>query len=128
MELNVHYRLARIIFWFTQAIGVSTTILLLLFIGGNLVSEIIEKVIDFREDYMVFLFFLCEVFIAVSFVITWYKLRMGALLVIIFTILIGILWGKESINIIYLHLPLLFSGLILLFYSYYREWILKKMP
>lgn len=128
MELQGHYRLARIIFWFAQAIGVSTTILLLLFMGGNLVGELIEKVINFREDYMVFLFFLCEVFIAVSFVISWYRLRMGAALVIVFTILIGILWGRETINIVYLHLPLLFSGLILLFYSYYREWILKKMP
>lgn len=128
MELKVHYRLARIIFWFAQAIGVSTSILLLLFIGGNLVGELIEKVINFKDDYMVFLYFFGEVFIAVSFVISWYRLRMGAALVIVFTILIGILWGRETINIIYFHLPLLLSGMILLFYSYYREWILKKMP
>lgn len=70
MELKVHYRVARVVFWFAQAIGVSAIILLLLFIGGNLS-------------------------------------------------------GKE-INIILLHLALFFSGVILLFYSYYREWILKK--
>lgn len=87
MELKVHYRLARIIFWFAQAIGVSTSILLLLFMGGNLVGELIEKVINIKEDYMIFLFFLCEVFIAISFVISWYRLRMGAALRFDFTLL-----------------------------------------
>lgn len=128
MELTVHYRLARIVFWFAQAIGVSAIILLLLFIGGSLIGELIEKVIDIRTDYLVFLFFLCELCIAVSFAVSWYRLRLGAVLVISFTILVSILWGREDINIILLHLPLVLSGLILLFYSYYREWILKKMP
>ena len=126
MELQRHYKIARLLFWFAQAIGIFMAAALLLFIGGTLITELIQDLIDIKEDYMVFVFFLCEVFMAAAFVISWFRKRMGALLIIVLSILISILWGRESINIVYLHLPLLFSGLLLLFYSYYKEWILKQ--
>jgi hypothetical protein len=126
MELQRHYRIARLLFWFAQAIGIFMAAALLLFIGGTLITELIQDLIDIKEDYMVFVFFLCEVFMAAAFIISWFRKRMGALLIIVLSILISILWGREAINIVYLHLPLLFSGLLLLFYSYYKEWILKQ--
>jgi hypothetical protein len=126
MKLSAHNRLARIIFWFALAVGVLTSLTLLIFIGGNLVSELFDQLITFKEDYSVFLFFLCEVFIAISIIISLNRKRIGPLLMLALTILIGILWGREDMNIILLHLPLLVSGLLLLFYTYYKEWILNQ--
>ena len=126
MKLELHYKLARSIFWFAQVIGIITSLFLILFIGGNLIGELINKLIDFREDYSVFLFFFCELLVTGAIIISWYRKRMGPALILAFTILILIIWGREDLNIILLHLPLLFSGLLLLFYSYYKEWILKR--
>ncbi len=126
MKLAAHHRIAMIIFWFAQALGILTVLALLIFIGGTLIDELVNQLISFREDYEVFLFFFCEVLVAVAIRISWKRKRMGPLLMLALTILIGIIWGREDMNIILLHLPLLLSGLLLLFYSYYKEWILKQ--
>ena len=126
MKLAAHHRIAMIIFWFAQALGILTVLALLIFIGGTLIDELVNQLISFREDYGVFLFFFCEVLLAVAIRISWKRKRMGPLLMLALTILIGIIWGREDMNIILLHLPLLLSGLLLLFYSYYKEWILKQ--
>ena len=126
MNLHGHHNLARYIFWFAQAIAVLSCVILLMFIGGTLISELINQVIDIREDYGVFMFFFCEVLLAVAIIISWKRKRIGPVLMVALTILIGIIWGREDINIVLLHLPLLLSGLLLLFYSYYKEWILKQ--
>jgi len=126
MKLAAHHRIAMIIFWFAQALGILTVLALLIFIGGTLIDELVNQLISFREDYEVFLFFFCEVLVAVAIRISWKRKRMGPLLMLALTILIGIVWGREDMNIILLHLPLLLSGLLLLFYSYYKEWILKQ--
>ncbi len=126
MNLAVHHRIAVIIFWFAQALGVVTVSALIIFIGGTIIDELINQLISFREDYSVFLFFFCEVLIARAIISSWKRKRMGPLLMLALTIFIGIVWGREDMNIILLHLPLLFSGLLLLFYSYYKEWILKQ--
>lgn len=128
MNLQSHHRFGRYIFWFAQIVGVVTVAGLILFIGGNLISELIAKVLDVREDYSVFVFLLCEVLLGISYIISWKRKRLGPILIIIFTVLICIFWGREDMNIIWLHIPLLVSGLLLLFYSYYKEWILKKKP
>ncbi len=126
MKLSAHNRLARIIFWFALAVGVLTSLTLLLFIGGNLVSELFNQLINFKEDYSVFLFFFCEALIAIAIIISLSRKRIGSVLIIGLTILIWIVWGREDMNIILLHLPLLVSGLLLLFYTYYKEWIAKQ--
>ena len=126
MKLEVHYKVARGIFWFAQVIGIIVSVLLILFIGGNLIGELFARAIDFREDYSVFLFFFCDVLFAAAIIISWYRRRLGPVLMIAISVLIGIIWGREDINIVLLHLPLLFSGLLLLFYSFYKEWILKQ--
>ena len=126
MKLTFHYRLARFIFWFAQVLAIVTSSFLIVFTGGNLIGELVNKLIDFKEDYSVFLFFFWELLIAGSIILSWYRRRFGPTLMIAFTVLILIFWGREDINIILLHLPLLFSALLLLFYSYYKEWILKK--
>lgn len=126
MNLDEHYRLGRFLFWFAQILGITTVVFLILFIGGSIVSELIEKVLDVRKDYMVFAIFLLELLVVNSFVISWKRKRLGPILILFFTTLICVIWAKESINIIWFHSPLLFSGLLLLFYSYYKEWILKR--
>ena len=128
MHLDGHYQTGRYIFWFAQIVGGITVAALILFMGGTLISELIEKVIDIREDYMIFVIFLFEVLVAISFVISWKRKRLGPFLILFLTILICILWGRESLNIIWFHSPILISGLLLLFYSYYKEWILKRKP
>ena len=126
MKLAVHHRIAMIIFWFAQAVGVLTVLALLIFIGGTIIDELVNELISFKEDYAVFLFFFCEVLVAVAIIISWKNKRTGPLLMLALIILIGVVWGREDMNIILLHLPLLLSGLLLLFYSYYKEWILKQ--
>ena len=126
MKLATHQRIGTFIFWFAQITGGVTTLALIIFIGASLISELIGKLITIKEDYTVFLFFICEVLVAVAFKISWRKKRLGAILVILLSLLLGIWWGRESISFVYLHLPILFSGLLLLFYSYYKEWILKQ--
>ncbi len=128
MKLSTHQRIGTFIFWFAQIVGGVTTLALIIFIGANLIGELIGKQITIKEDYAVFLFFLCEVLVAVAFKISWRRKRLGAVLVILLSLLLSIWWGRESLNIVYFHLPILFSGLLLLFYSYYKEWILKQKP
>ena len=128
MKSKKHHRNSKIVFWVAQVIGVATILALVIFIGGTLISELNDPSIDtnLKEDYSVFLFFLVEVLIAVSFIISWSKRKIGAILILILTILILIIWGWKDINIVFLHLPLLVSGLLLLFNAYYQEWISKK--
>ena len=57
MKLAAHHRIAMIIFWFAQALGILTVLALLIFIGGTLIDELVNQLISFREDYEVFLFF-----------------------------------------------------------------------
>jgi len=98
--------------------------------GANIINDIqindIGEVFVKDGYYEIILFFLCEVFIAVAIIISWYKNKTGAFLVIAFTILAYIIWGHEDSNILLIHLPLLFTGLLLLFYVYYKNWIIKK--
>ena len=128
MNLDGHYRLGRFIFWFSQIVGVTTVVALILFIGGSIVSELIAKVLDVREDYLVFVILLLEVLTGISYVISWRKKRRGPVLILFFSILTCILWGMESLNVVWLHAPILFTGLLLLFYSFYKEWMLKRKP
>jgi hypothetical protein len=128
MNLNSHLRIGRYIFWIAQIIGVTTVTILILFVGGNVIGELIGKELDVREDYMLFIFFVLEVLTGISFIISWKRKRRGPALILFFTVLVCILWGRENLNVLWFHSPILLSGLILLFYSFYKEWILKKKP
>ena len=87
MKLEVHYKVARGIFWFAQIIGIITSLFLILFIGGNLIGELIAQDITLREDYSVFLLLLCDVLIVGAIMISWYRKRLGPVLIIALTIL-----------------------------------------
>ncbi len=129
MKLSTHHRIGTFIFWFAQIVGGVTILALILFFGSTLISELLDKLITIKEDYSLFLLLFGEVLIAVAFKISWRKKRLGAVLVILLTILLSISWGGlKDLNFVYIHLPILFSGLLLLFYSYYKEWILKQKP
>lgn len=126
MNLDTHYRLGRYTFWFAQILGVVNLVSLILYIGVTLILELINKEISISEDYSILIILLCEVLVGISFVISWKRKRPGAILILLFTALVCILWGKDNPEIIWFHLPLMVSGLILLFYSFYKEWILKR--
>ena len=113
-------------FWFSQIVGVTTVVALILFIGGSIISELFAKVLNVREDYLVFVVLFLEVLTGISYVISWRRKRRGPVLILFFSVLICILWGRESLNVVWLHAPVLFTGLLLLFYSFYKEWILKR--
>jgi hypothetical protein len=128
MNLSAHQQFARILFWVVQAIGVFTALALTVFIGGNLISELTEGLITIKEEYGLFIILFCEILVIVSFVISWNRKRLGPILVLVVTILLLFLWGWDDMNVLFLHLPILFSGILLLFYYYYKEWILKQKP
>jgi len=128
MNVTQQQRMARIIFWVAQIIGTAMVLLLVLFIGGSLISEVIDPNVDtnIRENYGVFLLLLVEICAAVAIIISWKRTKPGAYLLVTLTILIFIFWGKEDINFIILHIPLLVSGILLMFYAYYKERIIKE--
>lgn len=128
MNLSTHQQIARILFWVAQAIGVITALALIIFIGGNLITELKDGLITIKEDYQVFILLLCEILLIASFVLSWYRKRLGPIFILVVVVLILFLEGFDDMNVLYLHLPILFSGILLLFYSYYKEWILKQKP
>lgn len=128
MNLAAHQQTARVLFWFAQILGLTVSGILLLFIGGNVVGELLQDLISIREEYMLFLLVLVELLLVLSFVISWNRKRQGAVLILLFSVMISFLYGRETMNFVYFHLPVVISGLLLLFYSYYKEWILKKKP
>ena len=115
-------------FWFAQAVGIFTALAITVFVGGNVIGELVDGLITIGEHPLLFVILLCEIMVIVSFVISWNRKRLGAFMVVGFVILIDILWGKDSANVIFFHLPVLFAGLLLVFYSYYKEWILRQKP
>ena len=126
MNLDGHYRFGRFLFWFAQIVGVTTIVVLILFIGGSIISELIAGVFDVSQDYMVLVVLLLEVLTMISYRISWRKKRRGPILILIFSTAICIIWGRETLTFVWMHTPILFSGLLLLIYSYYKEWILKR--
>lgn len=126
MKLDNHYRVGRSIFWSAQILGIFNVVSLILFLGGTLAGELINGLITIREDYLIFIILFIEVLIVISYIISWKRKRMGPILILFLTALVCVLWGRESTEIIWFHLPLLVSGVLLLFYSYYKEWILKR--
>ena len=128
MDLVVHQRIARFIFWFSQILGMVTIFTLMLFIGGNLVGELVKQDFEIREDYGLIVLFTCEVLVAVAYRISWRRKRLGSFLILATTILVCIIWGRQELNLVLFHVPVILSGLLLVFYSYYKEWILKQKP
>lgn len=128
MKLAAHHRIGTFIFWFAQILGGVTALSLIIFFRATVVSELIEKLNSVSEDYTVFLLLLGEILLAVSVKISWRRKRLGAVLVIVLSLLLGFWWGREGSTFVYIHIPIVLSGLLLLFYSYYKEWILKQKP
>jgi len=128
MNLEGHHDAGRYLFWIAQIIGVAASVALIIFVIGNLLTELITRAIDVREDYSIILIAVCEILVGISFIISWKRKRLGPILVLIFTVVIFFLWGPQSYSFIWMHSPLVVSGLLLLFYSFYKEWILKRKP
>lgn len=126
MNLDSHHNAGRYMFWIAQTIGVVSAAALIVFMVGTVVSEWIREGLDVQEDYTLLLIALCEILVGISFRISWRRKRLGPVLILLFTLVICILWGTSDMLMIWLHMPLFFSGLLLLVYSYYKEWILKR--
>ena len=127
MIIRKHHRNSRIIFWVAQLIGSITVIALLIFTVGSFIEEIRDPdiVIELKEDFGIYVFGLCNVFIATAIIISWYKSKLAAFLMIAFIILANIFfWDTNGLKV---HIPLILSSLLLLFYAYYKEWIMKRI-
>ena len=120
-----HQRNSKIIFWIALVIGALTIIPLIIFLTGTFISNRIDPDIDVKllELPEILAFFLCEVFIAGSLIISLFKNKIGAFLVILFVILANIAFREPLVRL--LHIPMLISGLLLIFHAYYKDWILK---
>ena len=93
MRLSTHQRIGTFIFWFAQIVGGVAALALIIFFGSTLVSELLENLITIKEDYSLFLLLFGEILIAVAFKISWRKKRLGAVLVILLSILSHYLMG-----------------------------------
>ena len=122
MIIKKHHRNSKIIFWVAQVIGSITVIALLIFTFGSFIEAIRNPdiKIEIKENLGVYVFGLCHVFIAIAIFISWYKSRLAAFLMIAFIILANIFfWDTNGLLV---HITLIFSSLLLLFYSYYKKW------
>ena len=124
-SIEKHQRNSKIIFWIALVIGALTIIPFIIFLAGTYISGRFDPDIDFKllESLEILAFFLCEVFIAGSLIISLFKNKIGAFLVILFVILANIAFRENLVRL--LHIPLLISGLLLIFHAYYKDWILK---
>jgi len=113
--------LAKILFWSGQIIGTVSTTLLLLFVGGNIFDELIKGLITIKEEYMLFIFFLILLGIAIGLIIAWFRSRTGPLVIIVSTIAAGLAWGFDDITFLLILLLPLFSGILLLLSAYQKE-------
>ncbi len=113
--------LTKILFWKAQIIGTVTSVLLLLFVGGNVFGELIEGLITFKEDYGLFILFFFLLGISIGLIIAWFRIRTGALITIASTIAAGITWGLGDITLLLILLLPLVSGILLLLTAYQKE-------
>lgn len=120
-KLKNQSRKARIIFWTGQVIGIIFSFAFLVFVGGNILSELNEGIITFREDYRVFIFFFSFVGIAVGLTVTWFKSKTGAFLMIAFIVLGSLIMVKLHIAAPLAYAPLLISGILLLLFGYIKK-------
>jgi len=124
-SIKKHQRNSKIILWIALVIGALAIIPFIIFLAGTYISGRFDPDIDFKllESLEILAFFLCEVFIAGSLIISLFKNKIGAFLVILFVILANIAFRENLVRL--LHIPLLISGLLLIFHAYYKDWILK---
>jgi len=116
--------------WAALLIG-SAINLLSLFIGGFFGLVVISRLADESEkfqliEWIVFLLFLLNI---AAIVVAWFRTRLGGFLITLSAILNIFLftgeWMGDSNRWIF-KIPLLFVGLLLLFYVYYNQRLSNK--
>jgi hypothetical protein len=113
--------LAKILFWTGQIIGTVYIITLLLIAGRNIFDQLIKGLITFKEDNLLFIFFFFLLGIAIGLIITWFRSRTGALIIIASTIAAGLVYGLGGDKMLFVLLMPLISGILLLLSAYQKE-------
>lgn len=111
----------RALFWIALLTGGSVTLLLIVFIWGNLIGELIDDDINttLRGEYFVFLLGFCELLLGTSIFISWKRPIIGGYAWTSLAIIIAAVWGiAETITFLYFHLPAIVSGVLMLTYAY----------
>ena len=111
------------LFWTGQVIGIIFGLFYLVFAGGNIIGELSQGIITFREDYQVFIFLLSLVGIAAGLAVTWFRSKTGAYLIIAFIILgsISIATYTDRFVPILAYIPFLIPGILLLLFAYIKK-------
>jgi hypothetical protein len=110
--------LAKILFWSGQIIGTVTNILLLLFIGGNVIDELIKGLITVKEEPLLVLIIFFLLGSIIGLIIAWFRRRTGALITITSSIAAGLTWGFDDLTLLYIILIPLISGILILLSAY----------
>jgi len=120
-ELKHLDRKAKTLFWTGQIMGILFSLFYLPFVGGNIIGELNQGILTFREDWRALIFLLSLVGIAAGLVFTWFRSKTGAFLMIACIILgsISIVNYNSMAPLVYI--PLLIPGILLLWFAYMKK-------
>lgn len=113
--------LAKILFGSGQIIGAVTIIPLLLFVGGNIIDELINGLITIKEEPLLFILLIFLLGVAIGLIVAWFRAKTGALIIIVSSIAASLTWGFNEISLFLMLLLPLVSGIILLLSAYQKE-------
>lgn len=97
------------------------SVLLLLFVRGNVIEELINGLITIKEETLLVIIMVFLLCIVIGLVIAWFGRRSGALITIASTIAAGLTWGFDDFTLLYILLIHLISGILILLSAYQKE-------
>lgn len=113
--------LAKILFWSGLIIGTVSSVLLLLFVGGNVIDELIKGFITVKEEPLLVLIIIFLLGSVIGLIIAWFRRRSGALITIISSIAAGLTWGFGDLTLLYIILIPMISGILILLSAYQKD-------
>ena len=113
--------LAKILFWSGLIIGTASSVLLLLFVGGNVIDELIKGLVTVKEEPLLVLIVLFLLGSFIGLIIAWFRRRSGALITITFSIAAGLTWGFGDLTLLYIILIPMISGVLILLSAYQKD-------
>ena len=114
-QLKNQNLLAKILFWSGLIIGTVSSVLLLLFVGGNVIDELIKGLITVKEEPLLVLITFFLLGSVIGLIIACFRRRSGALITIISSIAAGLTWGFDDLTLLYIILiPMIFPGRLMM--------------
>jgi hypothetical protein len=120
-QLKTQSLLAKFLFWSGVIMGTVSSVLLLLFVGGNVIDELNKGLITIKEEPLLVLIIFFLLGCVIGLIIAWFRMRSGALITITSSIAAGLTWGFDDLTLLYIILIPLISGILILLSAYQKD-------